>query len=148
MTAQDPAPSSVPRSTVHELLATARAGLDRVDALAAAGRVRHGALLVDIRPAAQRASEGEIPGALVLERNVLEWRLDPESGAAIPQAALDLDVIVFCSEGYTSSLAAAVLAKLGLRATDLDGGFHAWVAAGLPVSRTATAAGERVPALS
>ena len=91
-------------------------------------------MLVDIRPAAQRAAEGEIPGALIVERNVLEWRFDPASGARLPQASYDLEVIVVCSEGYTSSLAAAALQDLGVRrATDLDGGFRAWQAAGLPV---------------
>jgi rhodanese-related sulfurtransferase len=88
------------------------------------------------RPAAQRAAEGEIPGSLVIERNVLEWRFDPRSDARLDIAdRYDLPVVVFCSEGYTSSLAAAALQDLGLhRATDLAGGFHAWKAAGHPVS--------------
>ena len=90
---------------------------------------------MDIRPAAQRGAEGEVPGALVVERNVLEWRFDPASAARLPQAgSYDLQVILMCSEGYTSSLAAASLQDLGLhRATDLAGGFRAWSAAGLPV---------------
>ncbi len=80
-------------------------------------------------------AEGEIRGALVVERNVLEWRFDPASAARLPGASYDLPVIVFCSEGYTSSLAAAALRDLGVwRATDLDGGFRAWRAAGLPVA--------------
>jgi rhodanese-related sulfurtransferase len=90
-------------------------------------------VLVDIRPAAQRAEEGEFDGALVIERNVLEWRLDPTSDARIPEA-IDHDVawIVLCSQGYTSSLAAASLQQLGLyRATDVVGGFEALVDAGL-----------------
>ena len=94
-----------------------------------------GALLVDTRPQWQRDDEGALPGALVIERNHLEWRLDPTSDARIPEAT-DHDVtwIVVCSEGYSSSLAAASLQDLGLRnATDLDGGFRAWKAAGLPV---------------
>jgi rhodanese-related sulfurtransferase len=93
------------------------------------------AILVDIRPEGQRAIEGSIPGALVVERNVLEWRFDPESDSRLPVATdHDLQVILFCSEGYTSSLAAAVLQDLGLwRATDVVGGFHAWHAAGLPI---------------
>jgi rhodanese-related sulfurtransferase len=93
-----------------------------------------GAILVDIRPAAQRAEFGEIPGALRIERNVLEWRLDPRSDARLSFAdRYDLAVIVTCQEGYTSSLAAAALQDLGLhRATDLAGGFAAWRAAGLP----------------
>ena len=93
-----------------------------------------GARLVDIRPVAQRAREGGVPGALVIERNVLEWRLDPAGSHRIPEA-VDHGVhwIVVCSEGYASSLAAASLRELGLhRATDLDGGFVAWAAAGLP----------------
>ena len=91
---------------------------------------------MDIRPAAQRAEEGEVPGALVVERNVLEWRFDPASDARLPVASgYDVEVIVLCSEGYTSSLAAASLHELGLsRATDVIGGFRAWRAAGLPVS--------------
>jgi rhodanese-related sulfurtransferase len=98
-----------------------------------------GALLVDIRPQAQRKAEGEIPGATIIERNVLEWRFDPASAARLPVASYDLQVIIFCSEGYTSSLAAASLLDLGVRrATDLEGGFHAWAAAGLPVSRVAS----------
>lgn len=120
--------------TIEEVLARARRGLDRIGPLQARREVAAGAVLVDIRPAAQRAAEGEIPGALVIERNVLEWRLDPASSARLPQARYDLRVIVFCSEGYTSSLAAAALQELGLRrATDLDGGFLAWQRAGLPV---------------
>jgi rhodanese-related sulfurtransferase len=86
------------------------------------------------RPQAQRRREGEVPGALVIERNVLEWRFDPACPHRVPQATdHDLQVIVFCSEGYTSSLAAADLQELGLaRATDLAGGYWAWVRAGLP----------------
>ena len=92
-------------------------------------------MLVDIRPQAQRLAEGEIPGAMIVERNVLEWRFDPASSARLPIASYDLQVIVFCSEGYTSSLAAAALQDLGVwRATDLAGGFRAWQAAGLPVT--------------
>lgn len=92
------------------------------------------ALLIDIRPAAQRAAEGEIPGALIIERNHLEWRFDPESDARVPEATgYDVRTVIFCSEGYTSSLAAAALQDLGLaRATDVIGGFKAWAAAGLP----------------
>ncbi|TDD34046.1 rhodanese-like domain-containing protein [Actinomadura sp. KC06] len=122
--------------TIDDVLADARARLQRLSPEAAYGRWREGALLVDIRPAAQRADEGEVPGALVIERNVLEWRLDPASDARIPQATgHDVRVIVLCSEGYTSSLAAAALQDLGLsHATDVAGGFHAWRAAGLPVT--------------
>ena len=93
--------------------------------------VQRGAHLVDIRPAAQRAAEGEVGAALIIERNVLEWRCDPTSDARIPQAVGDdVEWIVLCSEGYTSSLAAAALQDLGLRATDVVGGYHALVATG------------------
>jgi rhodanese-related sulfurtransferase len=115
-------------TTVNDLLAAARARLDRPDPQRAAELVRKGAYLVDTRPAWQRSEEGELPGALVIERNHIEWRLDPTSDARIPQA-VDHDVrwIVVCSEGYSSSLAAASLQDLGLRnATDLDGGYRAW----------------------
>jgi rhodanese-related sulfurtransferase len=122
-------------TSIDELLAAARARLVRVEPGAAAVAVERGALLVDTRPEWQRRADGEIPGALVIERNHLEWRLDPASDARIPQAVdHDVEVIVVCSEGYSSSLAAASLQDLGLhRATDLVGGFHAWRAAGLPV---------------
>lgn len=121
--------------TVEEMLAAARARLDRPDPQRAAAMVAAGAILVDTRPGWQREQEGELPGALLIERNHIEWRLDPTSDARIPQA-VDHDVawIVVCSEGYSSSLAAASLQDLGLRrATDLDGGYRAWKAAGLPV---------------
>jgi rhodanese-related sulfurtransferase len=123
--------------TIDEVLAAARARLDRVGPQQAQAAMQAGALLVDIRPAAQRAAEGEVPGALIIERNVLEWRLDPASDTRLPQAGrYDLPVIVMCSEGYTSSLAAASLHDLGLTAaTDLAGGFQAWAAAGLPVAQ-------------
>ena len=123
------------RSRIDEVLAAARARLTRVGPAEAAALLEQGARLVDIRPGWQRVREGDFPDALVIERNHLEWRLDPCSDARIPQAT-DHDVtwIVVCSEGYSSSLAAASLQDLGLRnATDLDGGFRAWKAAGLPV---------------
>jgi rhodanese-related sulfurtransferase len=122
--------------TVDELLADARARIARVTPHEAAVRVAHGAVLVDIRPAAQRAREGEVPGALVVERNVLEWRLDPASPHRLPGAGdYERRIVVVCDEGYASSLAAASLRQLGLhRATDLVGGFQAWKAAGLPVA--------------
>ena len=123
-------------SGIDELLAAARARLDRVSASEAAAATARGALLVDTRPEWQRRAEGEIPGALVIERNHLEWRLDPTSDARIPEAVdHDVEVIVVCSEGYSSSLAAASLQDLGLRrATDLVGGFRAWRDEGLPVT--------------
>jgi rhodanese-related sulfurtransferase len=119
---------------IAEILETARNRLTRLDPHAVRRAMENGAVLVDIRPAAQRAEHGEIPGAIVIERNVLEWRLDPRSDARLSFAgSYDLEVIVTCQEGYTSSLAATALQDLGLRrATDLDGGFAAWQAAGLP----------------
>ena len=122
---------------IDDLLADARARLQRVTPAEAAAAVdARGALLVDTRPEWQRRDEGEIPGAFVIERNHIEWRLDPTSDARIPEAVdHDVEVIVVCSEGYSSSLAAASLQDLGLRrATDLVGGFQAWRAAGLPVT--------------
>ena len=123
---------------IAEILANARARLSRVDPYETSQALARGAVLIDIRPAAQRAEFGEIPGAIVIERNVLEWRLDPRSDARLPWAdRYDLEVIVTCQEGYTSSLAAAALQDLGLhRATDLAGGFAAWRDAGLPVTRS------------
>jgi rhodanese-related sulfurtransferase len=120
--------------SIAEILAEARGRLVRLSPEEASVAVAAGAVLVDIRPAAQRAREGEIPGAVVIERNVLEWRFDPACDARLPMAGYDLQVIVFCSESYTSSLAAVALQDLGLhRATDLAGGFQAWKAAGLPI---------------
>jgi rhodanese-related sulfurtransferase len=120
--------------SVDDLLAEARSRLVRLTPEETAARVARGALLVDIRPAAQRAVEGEVPGALIVERNVLEWRFDPLSDARLPEATgYDVEVIVLCSEGYTSSLAADALRSLGItQATDVVGGFVAWRAAGLP----------------
>ena len=120
--------------TIDQVLAEARSRLDRLSPAAAMAASRDGALIVDIRPAAQRAEFGEVPGALVVERNNLEWRLDPRSDARIPALArADARIIVMCSESYASTLAAASLRRIGLReATDLEGGFQAWKAAGLP----------------
>ena len=126
-------PGSV--KTVDELLAEARGMLPHRPAPAEALRAQaRGALLVDIRGDDQRR-DGLIPGALVIHRNVLEWRCDPASQWRHPAfTRRDLHVILICHEGYQSSLAAASLQQLGLiHATDLDGGFTAWTAAGLPV---------------
>jgi rhodanese-related sulfurtransferase len=121
--------------SVVDMLDLARAGLQRLDPVAAHAAWRAGATLVDIRPAAQRRAEGEVPGALVVERNVLEWRFDPVSDSRLPDASHDLQVLVLCSEGYTSSLAAYALQQLGVRhATDVIGGFQAWRRAGLPTT--------------
>jgi rhodanese-related sulfurtransferase len=121
---------------VGEILARARGRLKRLGPQQAYDAMHAGALLVDIRPQAQRAAEGELPGALLVERNVLEWRLDPASDARLPEAGdYRRPVIVVCSEGYASSLAAASLQDLGLvNATDLAGGFRAWAGSGLPVT--------------
>jgi rhodanese-related sulfurtransferase/predicted metal-dependent enzyme (double-stranded beta helix superfamily) len=122
---------------IDELLAEARGGLRRLRPEAALAAVTDGAVLVDIRPLEQRIVEGEVPGAIIIGRNVLEWRLDPRSDARIPALArADARVVVMCSEGYASTLAAASLRRIGLcEATDLDGGFQAWKAAGLPTRR-------------
>ncbi|WP_018535903.1 MULTISPECIES: rhodanese-like domain-containing protein [unclassified Streptomyces] len=122
---------------IDELLERVRSGLDRIEAPEAFAAAAAGeALLVDIRYAALRERDGLIPGALVVERNELEWRLDPQgSHRAAEATGHDLHVVVVCNEGYASSLAAASLRQLGLRrATDLVGGFQAWRAAGLPVT--------------
>ncbi|SDD46277.1 rhodanese-like domain-containing protein [Streptomyces prasinopilosus] len=123
---------------IDELLERVRAGYERIGAVPAHEAARVGeALLVDIRYAALRDRDGTIPGALVVERNELEWRLDPRGSHRLPEATgHDLRVVVICNEGYASSLAAESLHRLGLhRATDLIGGFQAWRAAGLPVRR-------------
>ena len=114
-------------SRIDALLDAARTRLTRMPAEGVPAAVARGAVLVDIRPAAQRAAEGEVAAALVVERNVLEWRCDPTSDARLPQAVDDdVEWVVLCSEGYTSSLAAAALQDLGLRrATDVIGGYHA-----------------------
>ena len=121
--------------TIDEVLAEARAGLRRLDPREAAAAVSNGALLVDTRPHFQRAAGGEIPGAILIERNHLEWRVDPACPWRIPEATdHDVEWIVLCDEGYSSSLAAASLRLLGLhKATDVRGGFQAWRKAGLPV---------------
>jgi rhodanese-related sulfurtransferase len=119
--------------TVEELLAEARCRLVRLSPHETFAAQRDGAVLVDIRPQRNREFEGGLPGAQVIERNVLEWRLDPASDARLDIASYDLQVIVICNEGYTSSLAAAALQDLGVHpATDLVGGYRAWRASGLP----------------
>jgi rhodanese-related sulfurtransferase len=122
---------------IDEVLSEARSRLSRVTPEEAYTRHSAGALLVDIRYELLRRRDGTIPGALIVERNELEWRLDPLCDHKLPQAEHhDLDVLVLCNEGYASSLAALSLHELGLRrATDVIGGFQAWAAAGLPVTR-------------
>src|SRR5438309_685015 len=121
--------------TIDDVLAAARRRLDRVTPEQASGEQSQGALLVDTRTSEQRARDGVIPAALVIDRTVLEWRLDPTSPTRLPQAhGHDVRVILICAQGYSSSLAAASLQDLGLvNATDVVGGFEAWKAAGLPV---------------
>ena len=121
--------------SIDEILAEARQRLRRLGPAETCEAMGRGAVLVDIRTEAQRAEQGRVPGSLHVERNVLEWRFDPQSAARLPQATgYDVQVIVMCVEGYTSSLAAVALQDLGLAsATDLDGGFRAWEKAGLPV---------------
>jgi rhodanese-related sulfurtransferase len=121
---------------VDALLEQARAGVRRLtphETVQAAGR---GALVVDTRTEGQRREQGDLPGVLVIDRTVLEWRLDPASAWRIPEATgYDLEIVVVCRQGYASSLAAASLRALGLhRATDMVGGVEAWRAAGLPMS--------------
>jgi rhodanese-related sulfurtransferase len=125
------------RTTIDDLLAAARARIDRLGPEEAARAQAAGdAVLIDIRSERQRAADGAIPGAIWHARNVLEWRADPASSHADPALSGDLAarLVVVCDEGYQSSLAAATLQDLGFaRATDLAGGFQAWRAAGLPV---------------
>jgi rhodanese-related sulfurtransferase len=129
-------------SRVDDLLEEARRSLPgRVAASDLAACLARGALVVDIRPAEQRARDGELPGAVVVDRNVLEWRLDPTSPDRMAEAGdADREVVVVCNEGYQSSLAAAILQRLGLRrATDLEGGFQALLAAGFAAEQQSSA---------
>lgn len=121
---------------VDALLEQARSGLRRLTPQATVEAVRAGALLVDIRPEAQRREQGNLPGAIVIDRTVLEWRLDPASESRVPEAtSYDREIVLICRHGYSSSLAAASLQALGLRnATDVIGGVEAWQEAGLPFS--------------
>jgi rhodanese-related sulfurtransferase len=121
-------------ASVAELLAEARARLERVDPERARAESGDGAALVDIRNVEQIEAHGRIPGAIEIRRNVLEWRLEPGGEHSLPELARPgARVILVCQEGYQSSLAAANLRRLGLDATDLIGGFEAWRDAGLPV---------------
>ena len=131
---------------VDGVLTEVRSRILRIGPTDAADIRRQGGLLVDIRPSEQRAAEGEIPGSLIIERNVLEWRLDPTGQYRHPDAGSpERAVVVFCQDGYASSFAVESLVRLGLeRVSDLSGGFAAWRSAGLPVrSATASADGPR-----
>jgi rhodanese-related sulfurtransferase len=117
----------IERRTIDDVLESARRRISRLTPAEAQNAWRTGAVVVDIRPAAQRDAEGALPGALIIERNVLEWRFDPSSDASLPIADHDVQVIVVCQEGYASSLAAASLQDIGVhRATDVIGGYAAW----------------------
>jgi rhodanese-related sulfurtransferase len=121
--------------TAEELLAEARAEITRVVPEQAYELQLAGGLIIDIRPHADRVANGEIPGAVIVERIVLEWRLDPTGDHRLPGFTSDTPVVVVCNEGYASSLAARDVRRLGVSgATDLIGGFHAWRKAGLPVT--------------
>ncbi|MFD4530267.1 winged helix-turn-helix domain-containing protein [Streptomyces sp. NPDC058470] len=151
LTRPAPAPAATLRpphghASIHELLEQARARLDRLTPEDAARELADGALLVDVRSDLVRRAQGEVPGSLVIDRNVLEWRLDPCSAWRIEEATdHGLRVVLICSEGYMSSMAAAGLHDLGLlRATDIVGGYEAWRAAGLPVAPGATMPGSYV----
>jgi rhodanese-related sulfurtransferase len=121
---------------VDDILARAREGIRRLDPHETRAAVAAGALLIDTRTDRQRARQGDLPGAIVIDRTVLEWRLDPRSPSRIPEATgPDRQIVVVCRQGYSSSLAAASLRAIGLhRATDLAGGVEAWLAAGLPTA--------------
>jgi len=112
--------------TIDELLANARAGLDRVDPQHLDEAQEHGALVVDTRTGEQRDRDGELPGALVIDRTVLEWRLAPSSEYRSVDVEPDQQVVLVCNDGYSSSLAAATLQELGVNATDVIGGYQAW----------------------
>jgi rhodanese-related sulfurtransferase len=115
-------------AAIEALLEDARRGVDRVQPADLAAEMSAGALVIDTRPVDQRQRDGELPGALIIDRNVLEWRLDPTCPHHIAEAdSANVRVVIVCNEGYSSSLAAATLRQLGLkRATDLVGGFQAW----------------------
>jgi rhodanese-related sulfurtransferase len=124
------------RVTANDLLHEARTRLPRVTPAQAAKQLDQGAILIDIRSDSQRDQDGAIPGAAFVPRNVLEWRLDPSSPHCLKDLARrDRPVILICDEGFQSSLAAATLKRMGLNASDVIGGFQAWLSAGLPVSR-------------
>lgn len=128
--------TTVVHGGIDAVLAASREGVRRLTPVELGAAASRGALVVDTRTEAQRRRQGELPGAVVIDRTVLEWRLDPAGDHRIPEATgPDLEVVVVCRQGYSSSLAAASLRAIGLhRATDLEGGVEAWIAAGLPMS--------------
>jgi rhodanese-related sulfurtransferase len=121
---------------VDALLAKSRAGARRLTAQETVDACARGALMIDTRTETQRRRQGDLPGALVIDRTVLEWRLDPTSATHIPEAAsCDVEIVVVCGQGYSSSLAAASLRSIGLwKSTDMIGGAEAWIAANLPLT--------------
>ena len=121
---------------IDDLLNDARSNLRRLEPIEAKRRVDEGALLVDTRTDLQRSEQGELPDAIVIDRTVLEWRLDPSSESRIPEiASYDQMIIVTCSQGYSSSLAAQSLQRMGfVNATDIVGGAENWIGQGLPIS--------------
>jgi len=123
-----------PRS-IDDILAEARTRIRRLDPAQTLAAVSQGAVLIDMRPVWQRVRFGDFPEALLIDRNHLEWRLDPASDARIKEATgYDVEYVIACQEGYSSSLAAAILVDIGLYKTaDLAGGFEAWMEAGLPI---------------
>lgn len=128
-------------SAVDTYLAEARAHLDRVTPQELDAIKDGDTLIIDTRPLHNRVADGEIPGSIPVERIVLEWRLDPEGDFRLPGFTADTTVVVLCNEGYSSSLAARDLQRIGLpKATDLVGGFRAWAASGLPVREGGTQA--------
>jgi rhodanese-related sulfurtransferase len=125
-------------TTVEEMLAEAQAQIDRLTPDEAWAAAEAGDLLIDIRPLEQRRRDGLVPGAAIVDRNVLEWRLDPDGAYRNPALArTDRRIILICDEGYQSSLAAATLLRFGLDATDVIDGVQGWAAAGLPLQRPA-----------
>lgn len=134
----DPEAPAPAYASVEEMLGAARSTITRYTPVEAAAEIAAGAQLVDIRPAWQREIDGEVPGAIVIERNHLEWRVHPASDARLSIAVPGQRWIVMCTEGYTSSLAAASLVSLGVQAADIEGGVRAWTAAGLPTVPGAT----------
>jgi rhodanese-related sulfurtransferase len=129
----------VTRRTIADLLAEARSRLDRLEPAEALAAQREGALLIDTRSSEERRRRGVIPGALHIPRTVLEWRVDPETAPEFrcPHIdGVDQKLVVFCAHGFSSSLAAATLQEIGFTlATDMVGGFEAWLERGLPVNR-------------
>lgn len=122
------------RYTINDLLTDARRHLVRLTPAQALAAQQAGALIIDTRTPTDRDNEGVIPGSAHMARTVLEWRCDPASGHQDRHLTdFEQQIIVVCNEGYSSSLAAANLQRLGFRhATDLIGGYRRWRAEGLP----------------